>query len=86
MDINKQKDAVKNLRTALKFIRISKTMLENVRNSMFEDNTRSDTSARIGEYIATLSVISDTFDTAVVEKFKTEHSMPGCQFELDFGE
>ena len=86
MDINKQKDAVKNLRTAIKFIRISKTMLENARNGILEDNAESVLPGRIAEHIAALSEISDTFDDTVVEKFKTEQLMPGCQFELNFGE
>jgi len=86
MDTNKQKTTVKNLRTAIKFVRISKTMLENARNDILEDNAESDLADRIAEHVAALSEISDTFDYTVVEKFKTEQLMPGCQLELTFGE
>lgn len=86
MDHTKQIETLKNIKTAAKFVRIAKTMFENVRNGISEDNGRSETLGRIDGYIASLSIISGTVDTAVAEKFKTEQFMPGCQFELDFGE
>lgn len=86
MDSDKQKEVLKDMRTAAKFLRIGKTMLENIKNDIAEDNDQSDLVSILECYLNPLRLISDNIDTTVIEKFKTEEMMPGCQLALDFGE
>ena len=86
MDNDKQKETIKKMRTAAKFLRIGKTMLENIKNDIAEDNGQSDLVSILECYLNPLRLISDNIDTTVIEKFKTEGMMPGCQLALDFGE
>lgn len=86
MDSDRQKKVVKDMRTAAKFLRIGKTMLENIKNGITEDNDQSDLVFLLEWYLRPLRLISDNIDTTVIEKFKTVEMMPGCQLALEFGE
>ena len=86
MDSDRQKKVLKDVRTAAKFLRIGKTMIENIKSDIAEDNDQSDLVLILEYYLRPLRLISDNIDTTVIEKFKTEEMMPGCQLALDFGE
>ena len=86
MDSDRQKKVLKDMRTAAKFLRIGKTMLENIKNDIAEDNDQSDLVDIIECYLRPVRLITDNIDTTVIEKFKTEQAMPGCQLEMDLDE
>lgn len=86
MDNNPQKEVLKDMKTAAKFIRIGRTMLENIKKHIAENSDQSSLVSILECYLEPLRLISDNIDTTVIEKFKTEKSMPGCQLALDFGE
>lgn len=86
MKTQKQKETLGNIKTAAKFVRIARTMLSKVRDTIAEDGIESKVVSRLDNYIGQLSAISDTIDDSVVEGFKTEQRMTGCQLALEFDE
>ena len=74
------------MRTAAKFLRIGKTMLENIKNDIAEDNGQSDLVSILECYLNPLRLISDNIGITVIEMFKTEQGMPSRQLTLNFGE
>lgn len=82
MEYNEQTEIVKDLKTSIKFIRIAKTMMENIKIQIAEDNDKSVIIERLDNHISTLNTMSDSWDDMFVEEFKTEQLMPGCQLKL----
>ena len=82
MEYDEQKEIVKDLKTAVKFIRIAKTMLDNIKTHVAEENDQSVIIGRLDDYVNTLDTMSEGWDNLLVEEFKTEQLMPGCQLKL----
>lgn len=82
MEYDEQKEIVKDLKTAVKFIRIAKTMLDNIKTHIAEENDQSVMVSRLDNYIKPLDNMSDGWDSLLIEEFKTEQMMPGCQLKL----
>lgn len=82
MEYEEQKEIVKDLKTAIKFIRIAKTMLDNIKTHIAEENDQSIMVGRLDNYIKPLDNMSEGWDSFLVEEFKTEQLMPGCQLKL----
>lgn len=82
MEYDEQKEIVKELKTAVKFIRIAKAMLDNIKTHVAEENDQSVIISRLDNYVNTLDTMSEGWDNLLVEEFKTEQLMPGCQLKL----
>ena len=82
MDRNKQESILKDLKTTVKFVRIAKTMLENIKNDIAEDNDKSMLVKRLENYIQPLDNMSNEWNEILVDEFKYEQKIPGCQLKL----
>ena len=82
MNRNKQESILKDLKTAVKFVRIAKTMLENIKNDIAEDNDKSMLVKRLENYIQPLDNMSNGWNEILVDEFKCEQKIPGCQLKL----
>ena len=82
MNKEKQNSVLKDLKTAVKFVRITKTMLENIKNDIAEDNDKSILVKRLENYIQPLDNMSNAWNEILVDEFKYEQKMPGCQLKL----
>lgn len=82
MEYNKQKEIVKDLKTSVKFIRIAKTMLENIKTIVAEDDDKSAIIERLDNHIQDLDKMSESWNSNLIEEFKSEQLMPGCQLKL----
>lgn len=82
MEYDEQKEIVKDLKTSVKFIRIAKTMLENIKAIVAEDDDKSVIIERLDNYIQNLDNMSESWNSNLIEEFKSEQLMPGCQLKL----
>lgn len=82
MDKDKQNSVLKDLKTAVKFIRIAKTMLDNIKNDVAEENDKSVIINRLDNHIQSLESMSNSWSDCLVDEFKCEQKMPGCQLKL----
>ncbi len=82
MEYDEQKEIVKDLKTSVKFIRIAKTMLENIKTIVAEDDDKSVIIERLDNYIQNLDNMSESWNSNLIEEFKSEQLMPGCQLKL----
>lgn len=82
MEYDEQKEIVKDLKTSVKFIRIAKTMLENIKTIVAEDDDKSVIIERLDNYIQNLDKMSESWNSNLIEEFKSEQLMPGCQLKL----
>lgn len=82
MEYDEQKEIVKDLKTSVKFIRITKTMLENIKTIVAEDDDKSVIIERLDNYIQNLDNMSESWNSNLIEEFKSEQLMPGCQLKL----
>lgn len=82
MEYDEQKEIVKDLKTSVKFIRIAKTMLENIKTIVAEDDDKSVIIERLDNYIQNLDTMSESWNSNLIEEFKSEQLMPGCQLKL----
>ena len=82
MNKEKQNSVLKDLKTAVKFIRIAKTMLDNIKNDIAEENDKSVIINRLDNHIQSLESMSNSWDDCLADEFKYEQKMPGCQLKL----
>ena len=82
MEYDEQKEIVKDLKTSVKFIRIAKTMLDNIKTIVAEDDDKSVIIERLDNYIQNLDKMSESWNSNLIEEFKSEQLMPGCQLKL----
>lgn len=81
MERNEYNKTVKDLKTALKFARISKTMFENIARDILEDNNNSNVGVLLNNIASILNSNCNSISNAI-EDFKSEQHMPGCQLSL----
>jgi hypothetical protein len=82
MNKEKQNSVLKDLKTAVKFIRIAKTMMDNIKNDIAEENDKSVIINRLDNHIQSLESMSNSWNDCLVDEFKYEQKMPGCQLKL----
>ena len=82
MNSNKQESILKDLKTVVKFIRIAKTMLDNIKNDVAEENDKSVIVNRLDNYVQTLGTMSEGWNDFLIDEFKYEQKIPGCQLKL----
>lgn len=76
-----QKEIMKDIKTATKFIRIASTMLHNISEEILDNKLQSDVADELSNISSNLNIISNNVEKSI-EKFKTEEKIPGCQLEL----
>lgn len=81
MEINDCKKIMQDLKTALKFARIARTMLNNIADKITEDNPNTSVAPVLHAAAAELESRCNTVELAT-EDFKTEQQVPGCQLSL----
>lgn len=81
MEINDYKQIMKDLKTALKFARIARTMLTDIANKIAEDNPQTTVAPKLLAAAEEIDKRCANVELAT-EDFKTEQKVPGCQLSL----
>jgi hypothetical protein len=82
MECTQQKEILKDLTTAVKFIRIAKTMLNNIKTKVYEENPNSLIADRLNNYVECLEGLSKGWNDYMIEEFKSQQKMSGAQLKL----
>ena len=84
MNSTDQKEVLKKLKTARKFLKIASSIFRNASNKILETDVDNDFAKTLMVKHTEIEKMLSSYDDNVIDAFKADQKMPGYQLSMEF--